>query len=104
MIHDQESVKCLVKLGVEKCGPAAPFVEPLQLLGVGTGCSQVLPAEKVSAVYQFSDSGKLASGKKCYSFSVLQGTLTRQLSHQAPRLSSNDSTTIAHLISTYGVV
>ena len=62
MIRDEEGIKYLVKLGIEKDGPTAPFVEPLQLLGVESGCSEVLPAEKVSAVYRFSDGGRLPSG------------------------------------------
>lgn len=59
MIHDKQSVKYLVKLGVEKGGPTAPFVEPLQLLSLETGCSEVLPAEKMSGVHRLSDGAKL---------------------------------------------
>lgn len=55
-------MKYLVELGVEKGGPPACPVEPLELLGLIIGCSEVLPAEKVPHVHLFSDGEKLPSG------------------------------------------
>lgn len=104
MIHDKQSVKYLVKLGVEKGGPTAPFVEPLQLLGLETGCSEVLPAEKVSDVYLLSDGGNLLSGKNAILTEYFKGIQAAQLSHQATWLSSNNSAEIAHLTSTSDAV